>query len=86
MPGNADFFGECDQLARRSAVKNGTAKKQFDVTEILLKSIGAPIAQDFFALARKVCAQDRSVCTIRDGSSTDLTKLSRKKTSKRSTN
>jgi hypothetical protein len=51
------LFGEGGQLACRSAAKNGTAKKQFDVTEILLKSIGAPIAQDFFALARKNPAQ-----------------------------
>ena len=88
MAGDVDFFGECEAAPRANPQQNATAKKHADFTESLsnLASIGAPIAQDFFALARKVCAQDRSVLTVRDGSSTDLTKLSRKKTSKRSTN
>ncbi len=88
MAGDVDFFGEREAAPRAEPQQNATTKRQFDFTEILsnLESIGAPIAPDFFALARKVCAQNRSVRSVRDGSSTDLTKLSRKKTSKRSTN
>jgi hypothetical protein len=76
VAGDADFFGECEAAPRADPQKKGIPKKHFEFREILSKSIGVPIAQDFFALARKVCAQNRSVCPIRDGSSTDLTTLS----------
>jgi hypothetical protein len=77
MAGDVDFFGECEAAPRAGPEKNCITKKHFALAEILSKlgAIGAPIAPDFFALARKVCAQNRSVRTVRDGSSTDLTKL-----------
>jgi hypothetical protein len=88
MAAGVDFFGECEAAPRADPYPKRHCQKHLDFIESLsiFESIGAPIAQDFFALARKVCAQDRSVRTVRDGSSTDLKKLSRKKTSKRSTN
>ena len=71
------FFGEYEAVPRADPQLQQSGLTLPVLTEPVANPCtnGVSVAPDFFALARKICAQDRSVWTIRDGPSTDLTKL-----------